>query len=236
MDVPCSEGPALTVLFCPCPGHSPPCHCYVVLYSWHSPSLSLPPKAPSFEFHVPRLYDLLMRLPTLPLVSSRFDFLSQCPSPNTTSILFLAVSVEDEMGGWHHWLNRHESEQTLGQSLDREAWCAAVHGGTKSWTWLSDWTTWITHPACGLLLSSLNSSSPCGLSLSTFPPSLPSCLGSHSLDHCSFSLPTSSTLWLSCIFIIAWQIHYPEVLFYQLDVAGKKHMLTDLTWNSWWNN
>ena len=24
---------------------------------------------------------------------------------------------------------------------DREAWCAAVHGGAKSWTWLSDWTT-----------------------------------------------------------------------------------------------
>ena len=24
---------------------------------------------------------------------------------------------------------------------DREAWCAAVHGVTKGWTWLSDWTT-----------------------------------------------------------------------------------------------
>ena len=23
---------------------------------------------------------------------------------------------------------------------DREAWCAAVHGVTKSWTWLSNWT------------------------------------------------------------------------------------------------
>ena len=24
--------------------------------------------------------------------------------------------------------------------MDREAWCAAAHGLTKSWTWLSDWT------------------------------------------------------------------------------------------------
>ena len=24
--------------------------------------------------------------------------------------------------------------------LDREAWCDAIHGAAKSWTWLSDWT------------------------------------------------------------------------------------------------
>ena len=24
--------------------------------------------------------------------------------------------------------------------MDREAWCAAAHGVTKNWTWLSDWT------------------------------------------------------------------------------------------------
>ena len=41
--------------------------------------------------------------------------------------------TEDEMVGWHHQLNGHEFEQTLGDLKDREAWCAAVHGVIKSW-------------------------------------------------------------------------------------------------------
>ena len=48
--------------------------------------------------------------------------------------------TEDEMVGWHHRLNGHEFEQTLELVMDREAWRAAVHGITKSWTRLSDWT------------------------------------------------------------------------------------------------
>ena len=40
-------------------------------------------------------------------------------------------ATEDEMVGWHHQLDGHESEQVLG---DTEAWRAAVHGVTKSWT------------------------------------------------------------------------------------------------------
>ena len=43
------------------------------------------------------------------------------------------------MVGWHHGLNAHEFEQALGVCDGREAWRAAVHGVTKSWTQLNDW-------------------------------------------------------------------------------------------------
>ena len=38
------------------------------------------------------------------------------------------------MVGWHHQLNEHEFEQIQEMVKNREAWCAAVHGVTKSWT------------------------------------------------------------------------------------------------------
>ena len=49
-------------------------------------------------------------------------------------------TIEDEMSGWHHWLDGPESEWTPELVMDREAWGAAIHGVAKSRTRLSDWT------------------------------------------------------------------------------------------------
>ena len=41
-------------------------------------------------------------------------------------------STEDKIAGWHHQFNGYEFEEEMVK--DREAWHAAVHGVTKSWT------------------------------------------------------------------------------------------------------
>ena len=46
--------------------------------------------------------------------------------------------AEGEIVGWHHQLNGHEFERTLGDGEGQEAWHAAVHGVAKSRTYLSD--------------------------------------------------------------------------------------------------
>ena len=51
-------------------------------------------------------------------------------------------TTEDEMAGWHHWLNGLSLSELRELVMDREAWSAAIHGVAKSWTRLSElnWT------------------------------------------------------------------------------------------------
>ena len=49
--------------------------------------------------------------------------------------------TEDEIVGWHHWLNAHEFEQTLGDGEGQGSLACYSVWVTKSWAWLSSWTT-----------------------------------------------------------------------------------------------
>ena len=54
--------------------------------------------------------------------------------------------TENEMVGWHHWLNDMSSSEFPGGgggAKDREPWRAAVNGVKKSQTRLSDWTSYL---------------------------------------------------------------------------------------------
>ena len=47
-------------------------------------------------------------------------------------------TTEDEMAGWHHRLDGLSLSELRELVMDREAWCAAIHGVAKSRTRLID--------------------------------------------------------------------------------------------------
>jgi len=64
-------------------------------------------------------------------------------------------TTEDEMAGWHCWLNGHEFEKTPGDSEGWGSLACCSPWVAKSWTWLSNWTIprtitkyWLHSPRC----------------------------------------------------------------------------------------
>ena len=52
--------------------------------------------------------------------------------------------TEDEMIGWHHHLDGHGFEYVQGVGDGPGSLACQLHGVTKSWTQLSNWTDWLT--------------------------------------------------------------------------------------------
>ena len=48
-------------------------------------------------------------------------------------------TIEDEMVGWHHWLNGYESKQAPGDCEGQGSLVCCGPWGSQSQTWMSDW-------------------------------------------------------------------------------------------------
>ena len=118
-------------------------------------------------------------------------------------------TTEDEMAGRHHWLDGHEFSKLRELVMDREAWCAAVCGVTKSWTWLSNWTELMPLFLFGFLDAQRK----------IWDSASNNCVCPYSLYVGIYSLTLVFIPTLICILFLAW-IFYPSHTLYHIAMSS----------------
>ena len=113
------------------------------------------------------------------------------------------------MAGWHHWLDGHKFEWTVGVDDDRESWCAAIHVVAES-----DTTHQLNWADVGNLISGSCSFSKSSLNIWKFAVHVLLKPGLENFEHYFTSLWDECNCAVACAFFVIaflwdWNENWP---------------------------